>query len=100
MKQLTIAYLFIISLSANVVAQRIDTLINVGDKHQLHFTIIKGKNPPILFEAGFGNYADVWKDIATRIAKATEATIITYDRLSNGDDKRNYLISLEEETTI
>jgi hypothetical protein len=98
MKQLTIACLFIISLSANVVAQRIDTLINVGNGRQLHFTIIKGKNPPILFEAGFGNYADVWKDIATRIANATEATIITYDRLSNGDDKRNYLISLEEET--
>ncbi|MFL5765996.1 MAG: alpha/beta fold hydrolase [Bacteroidia bacterium] len=98
MKQLTIACLFIFSLSSNILAQKIDTLINVGDGHQLHFAIIKGKNPPILFEAGFGNYADVWKDIATRIASATDATIITYDRLSNGDDKRNYLISLEEET--
>jgi len=97
MKKLTIIIFF--ALTSNIIdAQTIDTLIDVGNGHRLHFTIIKGKNPPILFEAGFGNYGDVWKNITTKIAAATSATIITYDRLSNGDDKKNYLISLEEET--
>jgi hypothetical protein len=98
MKKLITLTLFFGLFPKLTIAQTIDTLINVGNDRQLHFTIIKGKNVPILFESGFGNYREVWKDITTRIATATDATIITYDRLSNGDNKKNYLISLEEET--
>jgi tetratricopeptide (TPR) repeat protein len=78
-------------------AQIIDTLINVGSGHQLHFTIIKGKRAPILFESGFGNGGDVWKNITKQIAEVTGATIITYDRLSYSENPQTYQISFETE---
>lgn len=79
-------------------AQTLDTVLDVGSGYRMHFSIIKGKRPPILFESGFGNGGDVWKNITPKIAKATEATIITYDRLTYGENTKNYLISLETET--
>lgn len=60
-------------------SQAIDTLINVG-KYDLHFTIIKGRETPILFEAGGGNNGTIWNSITQPIAEVTGATIITYDR--------------------
>ena len=81
-----------ILISKNTFAQTIDTIINVGNGHQLHFNIIKGKGAPILFESGFGNGAEVWKNITKQIADVTSATIITYDRLSFGDNAHNYKI--------
>jgi tetratricopeptide (TPR) repeat protein len=78
-------------------AQTIDTSINVGNGHQLHFIIIKGKGTPILFESGLGDGASIWNNITKRIADATGATIITYDRLSFGDNLQNYQIGLENE---
>ncbi|MDB5088322.1 MAG: hypothetical protein JWR09_2316 [Mucilaginibacter sp.] len=59
--------------------QTTDTLINVG-RYQLHFTIIKGKNTPILFEAGGGNDGTIWNGLTRYIAEITGATMITYDR--------------------
>ncbi len=68
--------LFVFSITK---AQTTDTLINVG-RYQLHFTIIKGKNPPILFEAGGGNDGTIWNGLTKPIAEITGATVITYDR--------------------
>lgn len=76
--------------SKTTTAQTIDTLISVGNGQQLHFTIIKGKESPILFESGFGNGTDVWKNITKHIADVTGATIITYDRLTYGGNQQNY----------
>lgn len=91
-------YIYIIFLfSKQLFGQATDTLINVGNGRYLHFTITKGKNAPILFESGFGNGADVWKNITKQIAKVTEATIITYDRLSYSDNLKNYQIGIENE---
>ena len=78
-------------------AQTIDTLVNVDCGHQLHFIIIKGKGTPILFESGLGDGASIWNNITKQIADATGATIITYDRLSFGDNLQNYQIGLESE---
>ena len=78
-------------------AQTIDTLIDVGNGHQLHFIIIIGKEAPILFESGFGNGGDVWKNITKQIAAVTGATIITYDRLSYSESPQTYQISFENE---
>lgn len=78
-------------------AQIIDTSVNVGNGHQLHFTIIKGKGTPILFESGFGDGGDVWKNIIKQIAGVTGATVITYDRLSYSESPQTYQISFENE---
>ena len=64
-------------------AQTIDTLIDVGG-HKLHFNILKGKGIPILFEAGNGDDGSVWQPILNDLFKATNATIITYDRAGLG----------------
>lgn len=79
------------------IAQTIDTIINVGNEQHLHFTIIKGKEAPILFESGLGNGADVWKDISKQIADVTGATIITYDRLSYGQEQKHFEVGIETE---
>ena len=64
-------------------AQVIDTLIDVGG-HKLHFNIIKGKGTPILFESGNGDDGSAWRPILDDIYKATNATLITYDRAGLG----------------
>jgi tetratricopeptide (TPR) repeat protein len=98
MKKILSSTLLVLGIyNSTVNAQTIDTLVDVGKGKQLHFNIIKGKSTPILFEAGFGNGADVWKNITKQIAKVTDATIITYDRISYGDDPKNYQLSLDEE---
>jgi len=64
-------------------SQTIDTLVNVGG-YNLHFHIIRGKRPPILFEAGGGEDATTWKNILKPIADITGATLIAYDRTGFG----------------
>ncbi|MES2133942.1 MAG: alpha/beta fold hydrolase [Bacteroidota bacterium] len=83
--------------SINVIAQTIDTLMNVGNGYQMHFTIIKGHSSPILFESGFGNGADVWKDITKQVSDVTGASVIMYDRLSYTSDLKSYQIGIENE---
>ncbi|MDI9311316.1 MAG: alpha/beta hydrolase [Limnohabitans sp.] len=76
--------LFLILIIYNVgQSQAIDTLINVGN-HKLHFTIIKGKGTPILFEAGNGDDGSTWQTLPNEIHKQTNATVITYDRAGLG----------------
>ena len=81
---ITIALLKLLSAIAS--AQTIDTLLNVNDGCRLHFTIIKGKGDPILFESGAGDNGSIWKGITPQIAEITDATVITYDRLGFGKD--------------
>ena len=104
MKQIKITLFLVVvfcnSLYNSIIAQTIDTLVKVGEGYQIHFTIIKGKGAPILFESGFGNGGDVWKNITKQIAQVTDATIITYDRLTYGESLKNYLIPLETETKL
>jgi len=98
MKKLIFIATFVFGLLPRITtAQTIDTLVNVGNGHQLHFAIINGKGTPILFESGLGDGASIWNNITKQIADATGATIITYDRLSYGDSLQNYQISLESE---
>ena len=54
---------------------------------QLHFHIYEGTGIPILFEAGGGDDATVWTDIAKPIHDITHATLITYDRAGFGQSK-------------
>lgn len=75
--------LFISTIFNFMHAQTIDTLVTVGN-HKLHFTIIKGKGTPILFESGNGDDGNVWQSITNEIHKKTKATIITYDRAGLG----------------
>ncbi|MVM32083.1 alpha/beta fold hydrolase [Spirosoma sp. HMF4905] len=79
--------LLILALTGSIVhsgrAQLIDTLLNVGT-YRLYFTISKGKGVPILFEAGGGDDASVWKNILKPIAAITGTTLIAYDRAGFG----------------
>jgi len=63
--------------------QTVDTLIDVGG-YRLNFHIIKGKEMPILFEAGAGADATDWDIILKPIADITHATLITYARAGFG----------------
>jgi pimeloyl-ACP methyl ester carboxylesterase len=60
-----------------------DTLIDVGS-HRLHVVVTKGGEPTILLEAGGGADASQWAEIQQRLAKETNATIISYDRAGFG----------------
>ena len=84
-------------LKAETIQTTTDTIIDVGGAHQIHFSILKGKGAPILFESGFGNGADVWRNITKQIAQVTGATIITYDRLSFSENPPTYQIGFETE---
>lgn len=79
----TITTLLGILLCFYGIAQKMDTLINVGT-HRLHFTIIPGKGTPILFESGNGDDGTVWEPILKSIHDSTGATLITYDRAGLG----------------
>ena len=68
--------------------QRMDTLLQI-DGYSMHFTIIKGKGIPILFEAGAGNDGSIWNDVLKPIATITEATLITYDRIGQGQSSHD-----------
>lgn len=64
-------------------AEAIDTLIDVGG-YNLHFSILKGKGVPILFESGGGNDGSVWNDLLKPLYDSLGATLITYDRAGFG----------------
>ena len=74
-------FMTFISWEAN--SQVTDTLVNVGN-HRLAFKIIKGNNPPILFESGNGDSGSIWENIVQPIHDSTGATLITYDRAGLG----------------
>ena len=64
-------------------AQLRDTLINLG-KHNLHFTLMKGKGIPIVFESGAGNDGSVWRSLLEPLSNKLGAPLITYDRAGFG----------------
>lgn len=82
MKQLFTIF-FSLSLLNLGQAQTIDTLVDVGG-YKLHFSIVKGKGVPILFESGNGSNASDWKDLLKQLHDSTKATLITYDRAGLG----------------
>jgi pimeloyl-ACP methyl ester carboxylesterase len=61
----------------------VDTLVNVGG-YRLHFHIVPGHGPPIVFEAGGGDAGTVWTDLLQPLASITGAPLITYDRAGSG----------------
>ncbi|RYG27389.1 MAG: alpha/beta hydrolase [Chitinophagaceae bacterium] len=84
-------------LTMNVNAQLLDTIVDAGP-YKLHFRILKGKNPPILFESGGGQDATQWDSIAPGVHQRLQATVITYDRAGFGQssfDTVNYTILQE-----
>ncbi|WP_247235542.1 alpha/beta fold hydrolase [Telluribacter sp. SYSU D00476] len=94
-KHLLLAVLVLVALNAK--AQLLDTLIDAGP-YKLHFKILKGRNPPILFESGGGMDASQWDSIATTVHRQLQATVITYDRAGFGKsslDTTNYNILQE-----
>ncbi|MFD2937692.1 alpha/beta fold hydrolase [Spirosoma flavum] len=70
-------------MSVNVNAQLLDTIVDARP-YKLHFRIVKGKKPPILFESGGGQDASQWDSIATAVHQRLQATVITYDRAGFG----------------
>jgi pimeloyl-ACP methyl ester carboxylesterase len=56
-----------------------EKLIDVGG-YNLNFRIIRGQGPAILLESGGGMDSNEWNVLAPRIAAATGATVIAYDR--------------------
>ncbi|MBC3789010.1 alpha/beta fold hydrolase [Spirosoma utsteinense] len=84
-------------MSVSVNAQPLDTIVDAGP-YQLHFRILKGNKPPILFESGGGQDASQWDSIATAIHQRLQATVITYDRAGFGQssfDTAGYTILQE-----
>ena len=84
-------------MSLNSEAQRLDTIVDARP-YQLHFRILKGQKPPILFEAGGGQDAAQWDSIATVVHQRLGATVITYDRAGFGQssfDTAGYTILQE-----
>ncbi len=78
----------------------LDTLINAGP-YRLRFKILKGTNPPVLFESGGGLDSSQWDLIATVVHEQLAATVITYDRAGFGKsnlDTANYSILQEIES--
>ena len=77
--------------------KRLTPLVDVGG-YKLHFTLIKGKGTPILFEAGGGNDGTVWNGIVKSIADVTNAPIIMYDRRGLGKSSKDSInIGIENE---
>ena len=61
----------------------LDTLLRVNG-HALHLTVWRGRGPALLFEAGGGDDASVWKHLLAPLYRATGATLIAYDRAGFG----------------
>jgi pimeloyl-ACP methyl ester carboxylesterase len=80
-----------------VTAQTVDTLININEGLKMHFTIIKGKGVPILFESGSGDDGSIWESITQQIADVTGAAIITYDRIGFGKNSQSSPIGFGNE---
>ena len=84
-------------MGLDVDAQRLDTIVNARP-YRLHFRLLRGKKPPILFEAGGGQDASQWDSIATAVHQRLGATVITYDRAGFGQssfDTAGYTILQE-----
>ncbi|MCC6540478.1 MAG: alpha/beta fold hydrolase [Bryobacterales bacterium] len=93
------AAVLVASLAGAEIAEPVARIVDVGG-YKLHFQIIPGQGIPILFEAGGGDDATVWKDLLKPVAAATGSTVIAYDRAGfgqSGIDPRRYGILSEIE---
>ncbi len=61
----------------------VEKMVDVGS-YRLFFKIIPGRGPAILLESGGGLDSTQWDDLAPRLAEATGATVIAYDRAGFG----------------
>jgi pimeloyl-ACP methyl ester carboxylesterase len=76
----------------------IEKMVNVG-KYNLNFLIIKGTGPTILLESGGGMDSSEWIGLMPKLAEATNATIVAYDRPGFGkSDLPETKYDLREET--
>ena len=94
----TLAILLFLT-AANSEGQPIDTILDASP-YKLHVKILKGDNPPLLFESGGGLDATQWDSIAIQVHHRLNATVITYDRAGFGKssfDTLNYYILREIE---
>jgi pimeloyl-ACP methyl ester carboxylesterase len=64
-------------------AEAVEKLVDVGG-YNLNFRIIPGHGQAILLEAGGGMDSNAWNVLAPRLARATGATVIAYDRAGFG----------------
>lgn len=55
------------------------SLVDAGS-YRLNFKVIRGEGPVVLLEAGGGSDSSNWDALAPRIAEATGATVVSYDR--------------------
>ena len=60
-----------------------EILVRVGE-HRLNFRVIAGGRPTVLLEAGGGADSRQWIALAPRLAEATGATVVSYDRAGFG----------------
>lgn len=73
-------------------------LIDAGS-YRLLFRVIPGKDPVILLEAGGGMDSGEWQALAPRIAQATGATVVAYDRPGfGGSDLPDIPCDMREES--
>jgi pimeloyl-ACP methyl ester carboxylesterase len=76
------------SQTINAQAQFTEKMVDVGG-YDLHFGILEGESPTILFESGAGDDGSVWKDLAIEIHEITGARILIYDRSGFGKSELN-----------
>lgn len=75
-------------------------LLNVGT-YRLHFKVIHGTLPAVVFESGFGEDATQWDKIQLQLSKNIPNAIISYDRAGMGkselpDSKYNLKKEVED----
>ena len=74
-----------------------EVLVSVGE-HRLNFRVIEGSRPTVLLEAGGGFDSRQWNALAPRLAEATGATVVSYDRAGFGNsDLPDTPVDLREE---
>lgn len=58
-------------------------MLNIGT-HKLHFKVVHGTLPAIVFESGFGEDATQWDKVQLQLSKSIPNAIISYDRAGLG----------------
>ncbi|MFJ4653193.1 alpha/beta fold hydrolase [Nocardia sp. NPDC088792] len=78
-----IAVAALMTLSAGAAAAQAPQMIS-NNGHRLAFYVTPGRLPAIVLDAGGGNDASYWKQLAPALAARTGSEIITYDRAGAG----------------
>lgn len=75
--------IFTAAIGADAAAEVIEKTVDVGPI-DLFFRIYKGGEPTILLESGGGMDSGQWAALGPRLAEATGATVVSYDRAGFG----------------